>query len=81
MPYVYIVQCNDETLYTGWTTDIERRINEHNRGIGSKYTRARLPVELKHLEKYKTKKDAMKREWQIKKMSRKDKLNLIGTEK
>jgi len=78
MNYVYILECSDGTLYTGWTTDIDRRICEHNEGIGSKYTRGRCPVKLKHLEKFETKKQAMKREYEIKKLSRKQKYDLIN---
>ncbi len=55
MSYVYIVECRDGTLYTGWTTDIERRIGQHNKGTGAKYTRARRPVVLKYFEKFDTK--------------------------
>ncbi|EJO5348089.1 GIY-YIG nuclease family protein [Clostridium botulinum] len=77
MAYVYIVQCRDGTLYTGWTTDIERRINQHNKGIGAKYTRARRPVVLKYFEKFDTNRDAMKRECEIKSLSRKDKIKLF----
>ncbi len=77
MPYVYIVECKDKTLYTGWTTDIERRLKEHNKGIGSKYTRSRCPVTLKYLEKFETNREAMKRECEIKKLCRKDKLKLF----
>lgn len=77
MSFVYIIECKDNTLYTGWTTDINRRIDEHNHGIGSKYTRARKPVTLKYLEEFETNKEAMKREYEIKKMIRKDKIKLI----
>lgn len=77
MAYVYIVECRDKTLYTGWTTDIGRRISQHNKGIGAKYTRARRPVVLKYSEKFDTNKEAMKRECEIKKLSRKDKISLF----
>ena len=77
MFYVYIVECKDGTLYTGWTTDLKRRISEHNQGKGAKYTRSRYPVELKYFEEIETKQEAMKREWKIKKLSRKDKIELI----
>lgn len=77
MAYVYIVECRDKTLYTGWTTDIGRRISQHNKGIGAKYTRARRPVVLKYFEKFDTNKEAMKRECEIKKLSRKDKISLF----
>ncbi|ABS35352.1 MULTISPECIES: GIY-YIG nuclease family protein [Clostridium] len=77
MSYVYIVECRDGTLYTGWTTDIERRIGQHNKGTGAKYTRARRPVVLKYFEKFDTKREAMKRECEIKMLSRKDKIKLF----
>ncbi|MCY6959788.1 GIY-YIG nuclease family protein [Clostridium brassicae] len=79
MAYIYIVKCKDGTLYTGWTTDIERRIKQHNEGKGAKYTRCRRPVVLKYFEKFKTKEEAMQREYQIKKLSRIQKLKLIET--
>lgn len=77
MFYVYILKCNDNTLYTGYTVDINRRIETHNKGLGAKYTRARLPVEILHQEVYNSKSQAIKREIEIKKMSRLEKLNLI----
>lgn len=77
MVYVYIVECQDGSLYTGWTTNIERRIDEHNQGKGAKYTRSRAPVKLKHFETYDTKQEAMKREWEIKQLTRRNKLKLI----
>lgn len=79
MNYVYIVECSDGTLYTGWTTDINRRMDEHNQGIGSKYTRSRYPVKLRYYEETATKQAAFKREWAIKKLSRKEKLDLCGS--
>ncbi|MCY6484140.1 GIY-YIG nuclease family protein [Clostridium aestuarii] len=81
MAYIYIVECNDGTLYTGWTTNIQRRINQHNEGKGAKYTRARRPVVLKYFEEFETKQEAMKREYKIKKMSRKDKIKLFTEKK
>ena len=79
MYYVYIVQCADETLYTGTATDIKRRIEEHNSSEkGAKYTRARRPVTLVYSEVLPDKSSALKREYEIKKkMSRKEKLQLI----
>ncbi|ENK1244952.1 GIY-YIG nuclease family protein [Clostridium sp. FAM 1755] len=77
MAYVYIVECRDKTLYTGWTTDIERRVNQHNKGEGAKYTRARRPVVLKYFEEFDTNREAMKRECEIKKLSRQDKIKLF----
>lgn len=75
--FTYIVRCADGTLYTGYTTDIERRLNAHNSGKASKYTRGRLPVELVYLETFDEKNKAMSRECQIKKLPRKEKLRLI----
>lgn len=77
MNYVYIVECKDKTLYTGYTTDINRRINEHNEGRGCKYTRSRYPVKLKYFEQYETKNEAMKREYEIKQLTRKEKVKLF----
>ncbi len=77
MNYTYIVKCSDGSFYTGWTTDIDRRLKQHNSGKGAKYTRVRLPVELIYHEVYETKSEAMKREYEIKSMSRKKKEELI----
>ena len=77
MNYVYILRCSDNTLYTGWTNNLDKRLKAHNNGKGAKYTRARLPVEIVYFEEFDNKKDAMKREYEIKKLSRKEKLNLI----
>ncbi|MFV0362083.1 MAG: GIY-YIG nuclease family protein [Suipraeoptans sp.] len=78
MNFTYIVRCKDESLYTGWTTDLDERIRAHNEGSGAKYTRGRGPVELVYYESYKTKEEAMKREYAIKHMSKKEKLDLIS---
>lgn len=80
MHYVYIVKCSDNTLYTGYTTSIERRVKTHNSGKGAKYTRGRLPVTLCYFEKYDNKIDAMRREYRIKRLKRKDKIKLIKGE-
>ena len=77
MHYVYIIKCRDGTLYTGWTTDVDARIQTHNEGAGAKYTKGRGPVQLVHLETFETKSDALKREQGIKKMTRAAKLQLI----
>ncbi|MCD8019384.1 MAG: GIY-YIG nuclease family protein [Clostridiales bacterium] len=77
MHYTYIVECRDKSLYTGWTTNLERRIKAHNEGKGAKYTRNRAPVRLVYYEEYGTKQEALKREYAIKHLSRKDKLYLI----
>lgn len=76
--YVYILQCADYTYYTGWTTDVQKRIATHNKGKGAKYTRgSRLPVELVGLWEFSCKENAMSVEYLIKRLSRKDKCNLI----
>ena len=76
--YVYIVQCErDNSFYTGYTSNLERRIKEHNRGVGSKYTRSHGPVNLMYYETYSTRKSAMRRERAIKRLSRKRKVKLI----
>ena len=77
MYYTYIVECTDSTYYTGYTTKLKRRVEVHNKGKGAKYTRARRPVKLVYWEEYDTKEEAMKREWKIKKMSRREKEKLI----
>ena len=75
--YTYIVKCSDETLYTGWTNNLKKRLEAHNSGKGAKYTKTRRPVELVYFEEYDTKQEAMKREYAIKQLSRKKKLALI----
>ena len=77
--YVYIVECRDHSLYTGWTTHLQERIEAHNRGRGAKYPRSRGPVKLVYWETWDTKEEALRREAAIKKMSRSQKLQLIGT--
>ena len=77
MNYTYILKCKDGSLYTGWTNDLEQRVAAHNTGKGAKYTKARRPVELVHFEEFETKEQAMKREYAIKQMARKDKLELV----
>ena len=74
--FVYIVRCADNTLYTGWTTDVERRVRTHNAGRGAQYTRRRMPVELVYLEPQPSRADAMRREAAIKRWPRKRKLAL-----
>ena len=75
--YTYILRCCDGSLYTGWTNDLERRLAAHQAGKGGKYTRARLPVELVYYEQFDTKSEAMRREWEIKQLTREEKLQLI----
>lgn len=77
MNYTYILKCSDGTYYTGWTNDLEKRLEAHNNGTGSKYTRCRIPVVLAYHECYDTKQEAMKREAAIKKLTRKAKEQLI----
>lgn len=78
MNYTYIVQCSDDTLYTGWTNDLKRRMKAHNDGTGAKYTRNRRPVKLVYWEEFETKEAAMRREWEIKQMNRGEKMKLCG---
>ena len=75
--YVYLLKCADGTLYCGWTNDLEKRIKTHNEGKGAKYTRSRLPVMLAYSEKFETQIEAQKREYEIKQMTRQQKLKLI----
>ena len=77
MNYTYIVRCTDDTLYCGWTNDLDKRIASHNAGTGAKYTRSRHPVELVYYETFETKEEAMKREYAIKQLTRQQKLELI----
>ena len=79
MNYVYILRCSDNTLYCGWTPDLERRLRAHNSGQGAKYTRSRLPAELVYYEEYETRREAMSREWHLKRLSRREKLLLIAS--
>lgn len=79
MNYAYILECGDGTLYTGWTNDLEKRLKTHNEGKGGKYTRSRLPVKLVYFEEFETPNEAMSREWHIKRLTRKEKLLLIGS--
>jgi putative endonuclease len=76
--YCYIVECADGTYYTGWTTDPERRVATHNKGLGAKYTKMRRPVKLVYVEEQPDRKSAMKRELAIKKMRRDGKKKLVG---
>jgi len=79
MNYTYILKCKDDSLYTGWTNDLKKRITSHNAGKGAKYTKARSPVELVYYEEFQTREEAMKREYAIKQLSRKEKEALIKT--
>ncbi|WP_027089205.1 GIY-YIG nuclease family protein [Thomasclavelia saccharogumia] len=75
--YVYIIKCADNTYYTGWTTNIEKRIIVHNSGKGAKYTKSRRPVNLVYFEELENKSLALKREHAIKQLTRKQKEDLI----
>lgn len=77
MNYTYIVRCSDGTLYTGWTNNLEKRIKDHNNGRGAKYTKPRRPVSLVYYEEFRTKEEAMSREWAIKRMTRSEKDDMI----
>lgn len=77
MNYTYILQCADDTYYTGWTNDIFKRLKAHNESHGAKYTRTRCPVSLIYYEEFQTKQEAMRREWEIKQLTRKEKEKLI----
>lgn len=79
MNYTYLLRCADGTLYCGWTNNLEHRVVVHNSGKGSKYTAVRRPVELVYYEVYETRSEAMKREWQLKQLSRVQKEKLIST--
>ena len=73
---VYILLCSDNTLYTGWTNDVAKRLMLHNSGKASKYTRSRRPVTLYYTEEFDTKQEAMSREYAIKRMNRESKMKV-----
>ena len=76
--YCYILECADGTYYTGWSTDPNRRMDQHNKGTGSRYTRTRRPVKLVYVEPQPDKISALKRERAIKALTRKQKIILVG---
>ena len=78
MNYTYILECSDGTYYTGWTNDLEKRVKMHNAGKGAKYTKPRRPVVLAYYEAFQTKEEAMRREREIKQLSRKEKEQLVN---
>ena len=78
--YVYVIECADGTFYTGYTTDVDRRVAEHDAGEGAKYTRGRTPVTLRRVESFESRSAAMSREHAIKSLSRREKERLIGEE-
>lgn len=80
MYYAYFLKCADGSLYAGFTDDLSRRVQRHNAGKGGKYTRSRLPVTLVYFEEFLTEREARSREWHLKKLSRQEKLRLIGEE-
>jgi putative endonuclease len=75
--YVYVLECADGTFYTGYTTDPERRVREHDAGEGAKYTRGRTPVELRHVERFESRSAAMSREYELKGLSKEAKERLV----
>jgi putative endonuclease len=76
--HVYVLECADGSLYTGYTTDVERRVAEHDAGEGAKYTRGRTPVELVHTESFDSRSAATRREHEIKALSRAAKERLVA---
>lgn len=78
--YVYVLECSDGTLYTGYTVDVERRVDEHDAGEGAKYTAGRTPVRLRYVEYHASRSDAMSREHGIKSLSRAEKEGLLPAE-
>ena len=77
MNYVYLLRCSDDSLYRGWTNDLDARLKAHNSGRGAKYTRSRLPVTLAYHEVYEDLHDALSREWHIKRLSKAEKEALV----
>lgn len=77
MFYVYILKCGDGSFYCGYTVDVKKRFEKHKSGMGAKYTRSRMPLEIVYVEEFETKSDALKRECEIKKMKRHQKEELI----
>lgn len=75
--YVYILECSDSTYYTGYTTDVDQRLETHNLGKGAKYTRCRRPCRLVYYKVCESKSEALKLEYKIKQLSRKEKVELI----
>ena len=81
MNYTYLLTCADGSLYCGWTNQLDKRIEAHNAGKGAKYTKGRRPVTLAYFEEFATKEEALRREAAIKKLTRREKLELIRTMK
>lgn len=78
MYYVYILRCTDGSLYCGYTTDVEKRFEKHKSGKGAKYTKSHPPLEVVYKEEFENKSDALKRECEIKSMTRAQKEKLLG---
>jgi putative endonuclease len=78
VPFVYLLRCADDSLYCGWTTDVDRRVAAHNAGTASRYTRARLPVELAAVRQVADRSEALREEARIKRLPRAAKLGLLG---
>ena len=78
MNYTYLLECSDGTFYCGWTNDLEKRVKAHNSGRGAKYTKPRRPVRLVWSETFETKEEAMSREVKVKRLSRKQKDELVA---
>ena len=81
MHYTYMLKCKDGTYYIGYTNDLEKRVKAHNEGKGAKYTKGRGPVELIYYEEYEEKNIAMRREWEMKKLTRSQKEELSKSKK
>ena len=78
MPWVYLLRCADDTLYCGWTVDLDKRLAAHNAGTASRYTRRRLPVELAWSQQHPDRSSAMRAEAAIKQLPRPEKLALVS---
>ena len=78
MNYTYMLRCRDDSLYTGWTNDLEKRLKSHNSGKGARYTACRRPCRLVYFERFETKEEAMRREYRIKQLTRSEKEELIA---
>ena len=76
--YVYLLRSRDRTFYTGWTTDLDRRVARHQAGTGARYTRSRLPVELVYVERVPDRYQAHRREWTVRRPSHEEKADLAG---
>lgn len=80
MHYVYVLECADGSFYTGYTTDVERRVEEHDAGEGAKYTKGRRPVTLRYVERFESRGAALSREHEIKQLRRREKETLVEGE-